>query len=158
MPPPSASPSTLGRGPSIRVLPRLDDTNRFFWTSGEDGKLRFLRCRHCAKRVHPPVPVCPYCLERQLSPEAVSGRGTLHSFTVNYQQWVPGSDAYIIGLVTIAEQDDIRLMTNIVDCSVDDLEIGMPVEVVFEQFEDIWLPLFRPSASAALGGTSTTTP
>ncbi len=152
MPPttePDAAPA-LARGPSIRVLPRLDEANTFFWTSGADGRLRFARCSQCRHYVHPPVPVCPYCLERgTLSPEPVSGRATLHSFTVNHQQWIPGSDTYIVGLVTIDEQDDVRLMTNIVDCAVEDLRIGMPVEVSFEQVEDVYLPLFRPAGAGA---------
>ena len=139
----------LERGPSIRVLPKLDDANRFFWTAGQHDELRFLRCQACRKYVHPPAPVCPYCLTGALEPERVSGRGILHSYTVNHQQWVPGSGPYIVGLVTIDEQDDVRLMTNIVECDVDDLEIGMAMEVVFERAEDVWLPLFRPAASGS---------
>ncbi len=135
----------LGRGPAVRVLPRLDDANRFFWTSGADGVLRFLRCDTCRCYVHPPGPVCPYCLRGELLPEAVSGRGTLHSFTVNYQPWIPGDGPYAIGLVAIAEQDDVRLMTNVVDCPEQALEVEMAVEVTFEQVEDVWLPLFRPA-------------
>ena len=137
------------RGPSLRVLPRLDETNRFFWTSGEDGRLRFLRCQACHHYVHPPVPRCPYCLDGPLAPEAVSGRGVVHSFTVNYQQWIPGSDPYVIGLVTIDEQDDVRLTTNLVDCPADEVAVGMAVEVVFEHSDDVWLPLFRPAAGPA---------
>ena len=68
----------------------------------------------------------------------------MHSFTVNYHQWIPRSDPYIIGLVTIDEQDDVRLTTNLVDCDPDDVRVGMPVEVVFEESEDVWLPLFAP--------------
>lgn len=133
-------------GPPFRVLPRLDDRQRFFWTAGESGELRFLRCARCRRYVHPPVPRCPYCLAPGLAPETVSGRGTVHSFTVNHQQWIPGSEPYVIGLVTIAEQDDIRLTTNIVDCDADDVAVGMDVSVTFEQAEDVWLPLFRPVA------------
>ena len=134
----------------MRVLPRLDDSNRFFWTSGEDGRLRFLLCMACRHYVHPPVPRCPYCLvgtvvAGTLVPEPVSGAGVLHSFTVNHQQWIPGSDPYVIGLVTIAEQDDVRLTTNLVDIAPDDVRVGMPVEVTFEQADDVWLPLFRPA-------------
>ena len=134
----------MGRGPSIRVLPRLDDSNRFFWTSGADGRLRFMRCGQCRRFVHPPVPRCPYCLHSALAPEAVSGHAVVHSFTVNHQQWIPGSDLYVIGLVTIEEQDDVRLTTNLVDCDPDDVRVGMPVEVTFEECDDVWLPLFRP--------------
>ncbi len=144
--PGSASAGIVAPGPSVRALPRLGADTHFFWTSGEDGRLRFLRCGGCRHYVHPPAPRCPYCLDGPLEPEPVSGRGVVHSFTVNHQQWIPGSDPYVIGLVTIAEQDDVRLTTNLVDCHIEDVHIGMPVEVTFEHREDVWLPLFRPAA------------
>jgi uncharacterized OB-fold protein len=142
-------PAMSANGPSFRVLPRLDDDNRFFWTGGEDGTLRFLRCQSCQQFVHPPVPVCPACLGRDLAPEPVSGRATVHSFTVNVQEWIPGSEPYVIGLVSIDEQPDVRLITNLVDCDPETIEIGTAVEVVFEHQEDVYLPLFRP----AVGGS-----
>ena len=43
----------------FRILPKLDDGNRFFWTSGADGRLRFLRCQDCGYFIHPPQPICP---------------------------------------------------------------------------------------------------
>jgi len=135
----------IANGPPIRLLPRLDDGNRFFWTAGAEGALRFLRCDGCGQYVHPPVPRCPYCLEATLAPAEVSGRGTVHSFTVNHQPWFPEADDYIVGLVTIAEQDDVRLTTNLVDCDAGEVTVGMEVEVTFEHSDDVWLPLFRPA-------------
>ncbi len=137
------------RGPAIRLLPRIDDENRFFWTSGADGHLRFLRCQDCGEYVHPPGPVCPVCLSRDMAPEVVSGRATLVASTCNVQQWIPGSDPYLIGLVAIEEQASVRLTTNLVDVELEDVRDGMAIEVVFEQNDDVYLPLFRPSA----GGT-----
>ena len=137
----------FANGPAFRLLPRLESDNEFFWTGGKDGVLRFLRCGECRQFIHPPVPLCPNCLSNDVAPEAVSGRGQVHSFTVNYQQWIPGSDPYVIGLVTIDEQPDVRLMTNLVDCEPDDALIGTAVEVVFEENEDVFLPLFRPVGS-----------
>jgi uncharacterized protein len=135
-------------GPSIRLEPRLDQENRFFWTSGADGQLRFLRCSDCRMFVHPPAPVCPTCLGSDLAPEVVSGKGTVASFTVNHQQWIPGSEHYVIAWVAIAEQPDVRLTTNLVDIDEDEVEIGMPVRVVFEKVgEEVYLPLFTPDAS-----------
>jgi uncharacterized OB-fold protein len=136
----------FANGPAIRLLPRLDADNEFFWTSGKDGVLRFLRCGACRSIVHPPVPLCPSCLSHELAPEPVSGRATVVSYTVNYQQWIPGSDPYVIGLVSIDEQPDVRLMTNLVDCEPDDALIGSAVEVTFEHSDDVYLPLFRPAA------------
>jgi uncharacterized OB-fold protein len=135
----------VANGPVLRLLPKLSEDVDFFWTSGEDGVLRFLRCQACGYFVHPPAPVCRRCLSRELAPEPVSGRGRLESFTVNHQQWIPGSDPYIVAWVSIDEQPDIRLTTNLVDVEPEDVRIGMPVRVVFEHAEDVWLPLFTPA-------------
>ena len=132
----------------FRVLPRLDADNEFFWTSGADGKLRFLRCTTCGYYLHPPGPVCPRCLTKSLQPEPVSGRATVATFTVNHQPWIPTYEPpYVIALVEIDEQPSVRLMTNIVECGIDDVYIGMRVEVTFEHNDDVWIPLFRPAPS-----------
>jgi hypothetical protein len=76
----------------------------------------------------------------------VSGRARLHSYTINHQQWFPGQDVpYVIGLVELVEQPDLRLLTNVAHCPHDQLEIGMPLRVVFENVSDeVALPLFEP--------------
>jgi len=131
----------------FRVLPGLDEPSAFFWTSGADGKLRFLRCAACSYLIHPPAPICPACHSRDGAPVEVTGRGTLHSFTVNHQPWDGAGDVYVIGLVEIEEQADVRLTTNIVDIDPDAVRIGMPVEVVFEDHNPVFVPLFRPVQS-----------
>lgn len=129
----------------FRVLPRLDDTNREFWTAGERGELRFWRCQHDGYWIHPPSPRCPQCLSEDIAIETASGRGVVHSFTVNHQPWNPTMPArYVIALVQLEEQAGLRLMTNLVDVEPDDVRVDMPVEVTFEQYDDTWLPMFRP--------------
>jgi uncharacterized OB-fold protein len=134
-------------GPPNRLLPRLDADNTFFWTSGADGRLRFLRCRACRTYVHPPSPRCPACLDGDLAPEPVSGRAVVESYTVNHQQWIPGSEPYVVAWVSIVEQPDVRLTTNLVGLEPDELRVGMPVEVLFEEHEGVYLPLFRPAGA-----------
>ncbi len=41
--------------------------------------------------------------------------------------------------------DALRLMTNIVHCPAEDVRVGMPVRVVFEEHEDVFIPLFEPA-------------
>jgi uncharacterized protein len=131
--------------PAARPLPLLSPETEFFWTAGRDGVLRLLRCRSCGYYIHPPSPRCPRCLGDDLGPEPVSGRGTLFSYTVNHQPWGPGVPLpYVIGLVALEEQPQVRLTTNVVDCPEGDLAIGMELEVVFEAQDDVWFPLFRP--------------
>lgn len=131
-------------GSVFRVLPTLEEESAFFWTSGRDGHLRLLKCSTCAYFIHPPAPVCPRCLGREAEPTVVSGRGTVHSFTVNHQPWDGDAEPYVIGLVTLEEQDDVRLTTNVVGVALDDVWIGQPVHVVFEDHDPVYLPMFEP--------------
>ena len=130
-----------------RVLPSIDGPAAFFWTSGADGRLRFLRCSACSYFIHPPVPYCPQCGGRRAAPEVVAGRGKLYSYSVNHQPWDGIGEVYIICVVAMDEQPDLRLLTNLVDVTAADVRIGMPVEVVFEDHAPVYLPLFRPAAS-----------
>jgi acetyl-CoA acetyltransferase/uncharacterized OB-fold protein len=132
-----------------RPLPLVTDENEFFWTSGADGTLRFQECQACHALIHPPAPVCRYCRSREIGVRDVSGKAALAGFTVNHRFSVPGMPApYVIAQVAIAEDPRVRLTTNIVDSDPDQLELGQQVEVVFEQIEDVWLPLFRVADEA----------
>ena len=132
----------------FRVLPKLDDENTFFWTSGEDGQLRFLRCQSCSYYLHPPIPECPRCWSKDIAPEVVSGRGVVHSFTVNHHPWDGSTEPWAIILVELVEQAGLRLTSNMVGCHPDEVQIGTPVRVVFEQHDTIYFPLFTPEQSA----------
>ena len=128
-----------------RILPVVDRDSEAYWTWGREGKLAIHRCADCAYYVHPPVPFCSKCESGNVAPEAVSGRGRVVTFTVNHKLWVPGLPVpYVLALVAIDEQADVRLPCNIVACAADDVMIDMAVEVVFEPAEDLWIPLFRP--------------
>lgn len=128
-----------------RTLPVIDDENRHFWQGGADGHLHLLRCHACRYWIHPPSPVCPTCLSDEVEVETVSGDAIVETFTVNYKVWGVGMERpYAIALVQLVEQAGLRLTTNIIDVDPEKVEIGMSVEVVFEQDEDVWMPLFRP--------------
>jgi uncharacterized OB-fold protein len=128
----------------FRLLPELTDDNRHYWTGGEHGELRFLRCADCGYWIHPPAPRCPKCLSKNVKVEAASGDGVIHAFTVNHQPWYPGLDPpYVIAIVSLPEQDGLRVTTGIVGSESDDVRVGLPVRVRFEQYEDVWLPFFE---------------
>jgi uncharacterized OB-fold protein len=127
----------------------LTELNRKFWTSGRDGVLSLMRCQSCRRYLHPPTPICRYCRSRETAYESVSGRGTVASYSVNRHQWSPDTttEPYVIALVQIVEQNDLRLITNIVNCVPEDVYIGMPVVVTFREFDDVVLPLFEPDGT-----------
>jgi len=129
-----------------RHLPLLDDDNRDFWQSGRDGELWITQCQSCRFLIHPHAPICSRCHARDVAPVAVSGRGVVSTFTINRHPWEAGLTVpYVIAIVTLMEQQGLNLMTNIIGCPPEAVSIGMEVRLVFEQHDDVWLPLFAPA-------------
>lgn len=127
-----------------RSLPRLDDDNRSFWTSGSSGHLHVPRCQDCHRFVLPATRSCPACGGPTV-PEPVSGRATVFTWTVNEHQFHPDiPPPTIIAIVVLDEQDDLRLATNLIDCRPDDVRVGLPVSVRFEDHGEIFYPVFAP--------------
>ncbi|MDO9599021.1 MAG: OB-fold domain-containing protein [Azoarcus sp.] len=130
---------------SFRPLPQLNELNRPFWTSGADGQLRMQRCRSCGHWLHPAGVICSECLSRDLAAEALTGLATVEAVTINYQPWTPGVPVpYVVAIVGLDEQKGLNLTTNIIGIPVEDVHIGQRVKVVFEQIEEVYLPLFTP--------------
>jgi len=130
-----------------RKLPALTADTRPFWTGGGDGELRIHRCGACARFFHPPAPVCPRCNSLDVTPTPVSGRGRVVVSTINRQAWTPElADPYVVAIIELEEQAGLRFLSNVVNCPPEDVRSGMPVSVVFEQVEDVWIPLFERSS------------
>jgi uncharacterized OB-fold protein len=147
----AAQPDWLYVRPQQRLRPSPTPESLAFWTGGADGRLLIAHCRACGHFFHPPGPVCWRCRSTDVGPEPVSGRATVAAFTVNRQPWVPGfAPPYVVAMVELEEEPDVRLVTNIVDIAPEAVTVGLAVEVFFEEWEPVWLPLFRP-ASAATG-------
>jgi uncharacterized OB-fold protein len=127
-----------------RMAPPLTDLNRPFWTGGANGELLILRCQDCQRWAHPPRERCSTC-DGALIPRPVSGRGSVFTFTINRHPFNPEVPVpYVIAIVELAEQPGLRFTTDLVECDIEEVHIGMPVEVLFEQAGEAWVPLFRP--------------
>lgn len=134
---------------TFQPLPYVTDDTAPFWRGGADGSLHIMRCQSCRRWFHPPAPVCPDCLSLDVAAEAVSGRATVAAFTVNHQPWAPGMEVpFVVAIVELDEQADVRVMTRLVDVAPEAVHIGLPVQVTFEEVADIWLPLFTPAGVA----------
>src|SRR3569623_246040 len=98
-----------------RLLPKVNDTNRPFWTGGSDGRLHVQYCTACARWQLPSGSQCAGCGGAPAF-RPVSGDGTIFTYTTNHQPFHPNiPPPNLIAVVTLAEQDDLRLMTNLID-------------------------------------------
>lgn len=134
------------------VLPDLSfEPTRGFWQAAARRELAVPCCRGCSRYVWYPRESCPDCGGRDISYRAVSGRGTLFSWAlVERALWKPFADRvpYVTGLVALAEDPRVRIVTNVVDCEPSELRMDMAVEVVFRELSSgdarVLAPHFRP--------------
>ena len=132
----------------LRTLPDVEPHTEAFWTGGKSGQLMINQCQSCQNYIHPPVPMCPKCHSRDVVATAVSGLATVNSFTINHMPWLPDlAVPYVFAVVELIEQKGLRLSTEIINIAPEEVYIGLPVKVIFEQQEEIYLPLFEPSES-----------
>lgn len=134
-----------------KPLPRGTEDTAPFWEAALRGELRLQRCRACGHYRFPPAVLCPRCSSEGYEWASVSGKGRVFSWVVVHQSQYPAFNEDAPYNVAIVELDEgPRLHTQIVDCPLEELTIGMPVEVVFEKVrEDVVLPKFRPRRRSA---------
>lgn len=126
-------------------LPELTPENTAFWTGGEHGELRIAFCNACDHAIHAPQLVCPACLSRDVGPRAVPGTGTVYSYTINHQPWMPGMAVpFTIAVVDVDGAPGVRVTAPLRGQEPDMVRIGQRVTVGFEPAEDVWLPHWLP--------------
>ncbi len=126
--------------------PGVDWETRAYWEGCGRHELILQRCRSCGTLQHRPRALCVSCLSDEIEHFPASGRGTVYSFTVTHQNQAPGfREALPYVLAYVELEEGVRLLTNIVGCSPEDVRIGLPVEVEYAQLEgDIAVPRFHP--------------
>lgn len=129
-----------------KPIPRIDELSRHYWEAAKQHELVLQKCQDCGHYRYPPGETCPFCLSDGLKWVKASGRGTVYTWTVFHQVYHPAFEKDIpYAVVTVELEEGPRLLTNMVDCEVGAINIGMPVEVVFDDItEEITLPKFRP--------------
>jgi uncharacterized OB-fold protein len=133
--------------PPKRPRPRLDAINRPFWTGGAEGKLYITHCADCGQYTHPPKEFCRHCQSENVSPKAVAGTGTVDTYTINFQPWMPGLEVpFIIARVRIDDAPGVILTTNVVNCPVDAIDFDDKVHVAFDEQDGIFFPVFEKVA------------
>jgi uncharacterized OB-fold protein len=117
-----------------------------FWEAARCRRLVVQRCRGCGAFRFPARDLCSRCLSREAEWAPVSGRGTIFSFAVMHQVYHPAfADAVPYAVVVVELEEGVRLVSNLVDCPVGAVRVGIPVEVVFEDVTpEVTLPRFRP--------------
>ena len=129
MPPPLASTTTLP-----------------WWEAAAEHRLVFQRCTSCDHMRHPPAPICPECRSPESDWREVSGRGEVFTYTVVHRPIAAGQDLpYVVAVVALEDAGGVRMISNLVGIDPGEVEIGLPVELVWEDMSaELAIPRFRP--------------
>ncbi|MFA5883822.1 MAG: Zn-ribbon domain-containing OB-fold protein [Acidimicrobiia bacterium] len=130
-------------------LPTPDEETEPFWAAANAQQLLVKHCNACGEYHFYPRPFCPLCWSADVEWFEASGRATLYTWSIVHVNDLPPFNErvpYVAALVDLEEGP--RMMSNVVECELDALEAGMPLEVVFHQVSDdprYTLPRFRPA-------------
>ena len=125
---------------------RPDPDTQPFWDAARKGRFLLRICRDCDEAHWFPRSLCPFCWSARTEWVPGSGLGRIYSWTVLRRVAEP----YAIGYVTLDEGP--RMLTNIIDCDLEQLAIGQRVGVVFVPTSDSDgppVPMFRPVPDTA---------
>ncbi len=131
---------------TAKPLPVINDDNRRFYEYTRNHELRMQKCQECGFIRFPPGILCPKCHSMKADWVQLSGRGQIYSFAIyriafhpEFQNKIP----YAVAIIQLSEGP--RLVSNVTGCKIDDIKIGMAVEVYFEELDkEISLPMFKP--------------
>jgi uncharacterized OB-fold protein len=130
--------------PRPRPAPN-NECDAAFWSFVNNSELRVQRCAACSTWRHPPASSCARCGASEYTWEPVSGRGEVWTFTVIHPPTLPAfASQGPYGAVVVRLDEGVFMVSNLVDCPVEELAVGERVEVVLAKVEDdLTLPQFR---------------
>ncbi len=131
-----------------KPVPRPEDSEltKPFWEATKRHELVMPRCKKCDHFFFFPRVVCPVCLSPDIEWVQVSGKGRLHTWTVVRQPAHPGFKDDVPYIYAVIQLDEgPRMISNLVECSLEDAKVDMPVTAVFDDITPEWtLVKFKP--------------
>ncbi|MFO8011609.1 MAG: Zn-ribbon domain-containing OB-fold protein [Dehalococcoidia bacterium] len=120
------------------MRPYIDVDNQGYWDAVKNHKLVIQHCSKCDKYFHPPRPMCPSCHSQDtLEWKESTGKGFIYSFIMFTADRMAYPAFKLPYAVVLVETDEgVRITANTHDIEPEEVRIGLPVEVMFEELPD----------------------
>lgn len=130
-----------------RPLPVPDPGTAPYWEGTRNHELRLPKCGDCGEVHFYPRTLCPHCGSANRTWITACGRGRVYSYTVVHRAPSPAFKPLVPYVVAvIALEEGPHLMSNVGGCRAEDVRIGMPVTVAWEDIDPAaTLPYFVPA-------------
>jgi len=125
--------------------PLADSETLPWWQAAAEHRLTVQRCDDCGFMRLPPAPVCGECRSQALHLTQVSGRGVVYTYTIVHRpiamdQQVP----FVVAVIDLEDAPGVRMISNLVEIDPEQVEVGLPVEVAWEDMSvDLAIPRFK---------------
>jgi hypothetical protein len=130
-----------------KPLPKQTAESEPFWQAAREHRLLIQQCTNCDTYIFYPRVLCPQCSAIELKWVQVGGKGTVYSYTVIRRPAVPSfaqDIPYVFAIVELEEGP--RMATNIINCRPEEVRIGLPIEVSFDDVTpEVTLVKFQPA-------------
>lgn len=117
-------------------VPPVNPETERFWDAASEGRLLLRSCSGCENVYYYPRRQCPRCASTNTDWTEASGRGTVYSYTVTRRASGAYVDATPYVLAYVELEEGPRILTNVVDCDVERVEVDSEVEVTFDDTGD----------------------
>jgi len=122
--------------------PAITPENKPYFDGTARGVFMLKYCDACERFHHYPRAICPHCFSDRTRWVEARGTGTIYTFSV-LRLGTPTPFA----LAYVQLDEGPRVMTNLVDCDLDALAIGMRVRMVCKPATDgTMIVMFTPAA------------
>lgn len=131
-----------------RIAPIVTPDAKSFWEAADREQFVGQKCGDCGIFTFPPRPMCPHCHSLNRLEVPLSGRGTVHAWTVPRHPHPFGfKEAPVVAVIQLEE--GTRMVSNVVGVAPEEMRMDMPVEVMFEDtMNKHKVPVFRPRSAA----------
>lgn len=133
--------------PDSMPPPMADATTLPWWQAASEHRLVVQRCAACGHTRLPPAPVCPACRSDAADWQEVPGRGEVYTYTLVHRPIAANQTLpFVIAVIALEDAGGVRMISNLVEVAPEDVCIGLPVELVWEDMSaDLAIPRFRPA-------------
>jgi uncharacterized protein len=122
-----------------------------FWESLKARAVQVQRCDNCGKYLYIPKDLCNNCYSEQLTWTPINGHGEIYTYTVVRRAPTPAyAEDAPYTLVHVTMDEGFRMIAKLNGVAPEDVRIGMPVRITYEEVTPEWtLMEFEPAPASA---------
>ena len=133
-----------------KPIPVPQGESDVYWNKAKEHELWLRSCNECGNAYFYPRDLSPCCFSKDTTWVQASGNATLFTYAIVHRAphpgWYPDGVPFVTAIVELEEGPKMACNIVIDDPTPENLQIDMPLKVVFEDITDtISLPKFAPA-------------